>query len=134
MLKHAGLGSAFTAISDVATKALPIIGSGYLIYQAIDKVKRDARCQRIIRELHDTDPEIRKIDPQTLLQWYGTIYNYSPKLAADKETVREVLRNFARFGKIDLQVLKSLAETESKMDSSASEGPLGGRNIIKWLK
>ena len=66
---------------------------------------------------------LKEVDRERLLEWYATIYHYAPKMSLDKVTVRELLQQFARFGRIDLQTLKTMAETEKALSQSkSSEG------------
>lgn len=60
---------------------------------------------------------------------YATIYHFAPKVSLDKVAVREVLQGFARFGKVDLQTLKMLAETEKALADPQSKAGVWG-NIL----
>lgn len=54
------------------------------------------------------------------MEWYATIVHFAPTVSLDKNAVREILQGFARFGRVDLQTLKLLADTEKSMASDNS--------------
>ena len=96
------------------------------LHKAYTKVHNDVTRKHIIQDLHLNDPILRDVDNEKLLEWYATIYHFAPKFSLDKNAVREVLQNFARFGRVDVNTLKMLAESERALhaDSSATWGTL----------
>lgn len=89
--------------------------SGYAIKCRLDKIHNDVRKTRIVEDLALNDPILKKIDKATLYNWYALLDYYAPTLAKNKFTVQEVLQNIAQFGKIDLNTIKMLVETENKI-------------------
>ena len=106
--------------------------SGVLIKKLIDSIKNDSNKKRIIEDLALNDPVLKEVEKSTLLEWYATLCHYAPTLCTDKQTVGEVLRNFARFGKIDINTLKMLADTEKSI-SSARENDTNFVDLTKFV-
>lgn len=105
---------------------------GVLLKKAIDSIRNDSNKKRIIEDLALNDPVLKEVEKPTLMEWYATVCHYAPTLCTDKQTVSEVLRNFARFGKIDLSTLKMLADTEKSI-SSSREDELGFADLTKYV-
>ena len=106
-----------------------IVLAGMAVTKAYNAVQNDATRKNLINDLHMNDPVLSKVDGEQLLEWYATIYHFAPKFSLDKSAVREVLQNFARFGRVDVNTLKMLAETEratAQADSGTSWGNLFG--------
>ena len=128
MVKHGGFGidslaSAAKAVGSIAPLLNAGIVGGYALRQLIARLQNDNRRKAIIEDLSATDSMLKEVDRERLLEWYATIYHYAPKMSLDKVTVRELLQQFARFGRIDLQTLKTMAETEKALSQSkSSEG------------
>ena len=106
--------------------------SGVLIKKMIDNIKNDSNKKRIIEDLALNDPVLKEVEKSTLLEWYATLCHYAPTLCTDKQTVGEVLRNFARFGKIDINTLKMLADTEKSI-SSARDNDTKFNDLTKFI-
>lgn len=109
-----------------------IIGLGTLgIYAAnklVSKIQNDTRRKALIEDLSRNDPILKEVDKVTLLQWYATIYHIAPQMSLDRVAVREILQQFARFGRVDLQTLKMMAETEAAI----AEGSKGSK-VKDWI-
>ena len=91
--------------------------AGGLLKSTYDAIRRNQKAKQVFESVSN-DPQLAKIDKGTLLEWYASIYHYSPTAATDKSTVKELLKQFATFGKVDLQTLKTLAEMEDKSTSA----------------
>lgn len=87
-----------------------------------DKLKGDNRRKAIFESLC-WDPMFKDMDKSQLLQWYTTIYHYAPRTSLDKVATKELLRQFMTFGRVDLQTLKTLAETEKAMAEAENKSP-----------
>ena len=106
----------------VATATLGALGLGANVMKTlINKIQNDMRRKAIIEDLANYDPILKNVDREQLKEWFATMYFYAPSMTADKNTVKEVLTGFARFGKIDLPTLKTLSETEEKLRKSRSD-------------
>jgi len=90
------------------------------LHRAYTSIQNDAQRKQLISDLHLNDPFLKEVPEEQLLEWYSTIYHFAPKFSLDKSAVREVLQNFARFGKVDVNTLKMLAETEKAMTSNTA--------------
>lgn len=128
MEKYAGYfsGLATLAKSNPVTATTFVLGtvglSANIIRNIINKIQNDVRRKEIIEDLAAHDPVLSKVDKDQLKEWYATMYYYAPSMTVDKNTVREVLTGFARFGKIDIQTLKMLAETERTLFAREEQG------------
>ena len=92
---------------------------GTIAYDRIKrKIENEPRRRAILDDLSTNDPIISEADPEKVLQYYATIYNFAPEIALDKNAVQELLQHFIRFGRIDLQTLKTLAETEKTIEAN----------------
>lgn len=115
-----------------------VVGVGMLgigaaaLYKAYTKLHNDATRKHIIQDLHLNDPILRDVDNEKLLEWYATIYHFAPKFSLDKNAVCEVLQNFARFGRVDVNTLKMLAETEKALNASDSKSSSWG-DVLKGV-
>lgn len=106
------LGRAAETVANVGTITAAVSVGGLALKRAVDKISNDTRRKALIDDLVRNDPVLQKVDKDQVMEWYATIYGVAPSLSTDKSAVREVLQNFARFGRADLQTLKMLAETE----------------------
>lgn len=95
-----------------------LIASGFLLNRLKQKIQNNPRSRALIEDLIQNDPLIKEEDRDTVLQYYATIMNVAPSLALDKNAVRELLKQFIRFGKVDIQTLKILADTEKNIQQS----------------
>lgn len=97
-------------------KALSSIASGGLVLKMLyDKINNDVTRKAILEDLSLNDPILKNIPKPQLLEWYATIYKFSPRASSDKTAVREILQSFAKFGKVDMQTLKLLSDIEENM-------------------
>lgn len=113
------LGTFSTSTSKMLAVGSLVMG-GAAIAKAVKEVKNDVRRKRLITELHTTDPVLSELPPEQILEWYATIYNFAPHFSLDKSAVKEVLQNFARFGRVDVNTLKMLADTEKSTQQAAA--------------
>lgn len=100
-----------------------VVTGGLVIGKVINKIKNDIRRKSLLEDLHLNDPLLRDIDKAQLMEWYATIVHFAPTVSLDKNAVREILQGFARFGRVDLQTLKLLADTEKSMTTD---------NTVPW--
>ncbi len=95
-----------------------LLGGGYAFNKIKTKLQNDIRRKTIIEDLANNDPILRNEDKETILQYYATIYNVAPTISLDKNAVKELITSFVRFGRVDVQTLKTLAETERNVTQS----------------
>ena len=123
--KQAGAGELAKNLITAGDTAKAVMSIGGLLFGAgglamkriFDKINNDTRRKALIEDLANNDPLLKDIDKATVMQWYASIYRVAPSLSMDKSTVREVLHTFARFGRVDMQTLKMLSETEKNISS-----------------
>ncbi len=138
MRKYAGLmnmvSNASTLIGGIGT-----ICSGLMLGKAyLAKLNNDTRRRAIIEDLARNDAVLRQVPKDKLISWYGVIFQYSPRTSLNKEVTRDLLQSFARIGKIDLQTVKTLAETEKAVvggmkDFESVNGGIGGSSGMgRW--
>lgn len=127
LIKEAGIFGAaqevakgFSMPSSALRIGAGIALSGLVMKKLVDKLNNDINRKALIENLAISDPVLKNVDKKQLLEWYATIYHCAPKLSLDKATVREVLTTFARFGKVDVQTLKTLAESEENIAKADS--------------
>lgn len=131
--KSAGDIKDMISIGGAAAKiGVGIVLTGAVIKQIIDKINNDANKKRIIEDIALNDPTLKSIDKKKLMEWYATINYYAPTLANDKHTVSEVLRQFAMFGKIDINTLKMLADTEKSV-SATHTSSIGLSDLVRFV-
>ena len=104
--------SAMKLLAGVATAAGVSL---FALSKAVGKVMADARKKRVLEELKKEDPIIKAASPGKVLAFYGTIQLMAPRLAADKNIVKELLQNFIKFDRVDLNSIKTLADTHKSM-------------------
>lgn len=75
--------------------------------------------QQVITKLLNTDPILKNADRESVLSYYKTICNMAPKVSQDENVVKDLLHNFVKFGRIDLQSLKLLTDTEKAYSDTA---------------
>lgn len=106
------------------TQKIPIAGAlisgGIILGKALNSIKNDIRRKSLLEDLHLNDPLLHEIDKAQLMEWYATIVHFAPTVSLDKNAVREVMHGFARFGRVDLQTLKMLADTEKNMSTEST--------------
>lgn len=98
----------------------------------ISRLNNDSRRKAIIEDLARNDMLLRQVPKDQLISWYGVICQYGPKTSLNKEVTKELLHTFARFGKIDMPTLKTIADTEKSL-ASATELSMG-RMFGNWLQ
>lgn len=119
------LGNFSTSTSKMLAVGSLVMG-GAAIAKAIKEVNNDVRRKRLITELHTTDPILSGLPPEQILEWYATIYHFAPHFSLDKSAVKEVLQNFARFGRVDVNTLKMLADTEKSTQQASKDSKSWG--------
>lgn len=87
-----------------------------------NKIQNDLRRKSLLEDLMRNDPIISKADKDQVLQFYATIFHVAPHLSADKNTVKDLLRNFITFDKVDLNSIKMLADAEKNMGTIHGSG------------
>lgn len=87
-----------------------------------NRIKSSTRHKAVIDDLMTNDPIIREADPEEMAQIYATIYKLAPGLALEKPAVREIMQNYAKMGRLDMQTVKMLVEANDKMGSNPSSG------------
>ena len=107
-----------------------IVTGGLVIGKVINKIKNDIRRKSLLEDLRLNDPLLRDIDKAQLMEWYATIVHFAPTVSLDTNAVREILQGFARFGRVDLQTLKMLADTEKSM---ATENTVPWGSVLKMI-
>lgn len=104
-----------------------LLTGGIVLKSLYDKLQNDSRRKSLLESVTSSDPVLKDVDKAKLLEWYATLYHYAPTVSLDKNSVRELLLQFARFGKVDMQTLKLLAETEKSLAEA-------DRNRSVWNK
>ena len=116
------------------TQKIPIAGAlisgGIIVGKALNSIKNDIRRKSLLEDLYLNDPLLHEIDKAQLMEWYATIVHFAPTVSLDKNAVREVMHGFARFGRVDLQTLKMLADTEKSMTAGDS---VSWGSVLKML-
>lgn len=123
--QNSGSGGFLSNFSTSGHKMMAVgslVGLGLLINKTVKNIKNDNTRKRLLAELQTSDPVLSQVDPDQLLEWYATIYHFAPNFSLDKAAVREVLQNFARFGRVDVNTLKMLADTEKSSQQAADVG------------
>lgn len=89
--------------------------AGMGISALLSKIQNDVRRKAIIEDLYMNDPLISQAPKDEVLQYYATIYNLAPKVSLEKNVVKELLQNFIKFGRVDVNTAKTLVDTEKGM-------------------
>lgn len=118
--KQAGLMDVVSKGGAIGNSVGGLVSGGLLLKALYNRIRNDIQRKAIIEDLSLNDPILKKVDKAQLLEWYASIYNASPKVSADKAAVRELLRNFAAYGKVDIQTIKLLSETEKNLSPKPS--------------
>jgi len=132
--KTIGSGLNSAKIDDVATAAklsgglaaAAVIG-GWGIKKVIDKISNDYKRKALLEDLILNDPILKQEDPNRVKEYYATIYMAAPDISADKSVVRELLRTFVKFGRVDINSINLLVDTQQKYIKGNEPGklPLG---------
>lgn len=96
------------------------------LYRIIDSFRSDAQRRNLIEDLYKTDPVLSQLDHDQVIEWYAAIVHFAPHFSLDKAAVKEVLENFARFGRVDVNTLKMLAETEKATSNARKDSGSSG--------
>jgi lipoate-protein ligase A len=123
------VGKALDVISVSPQKAMGVgglVAGGAILHKAYANVQNDVRRKNLFNDLRLNDPVLSQVPEEQLLEWYATIYHFAPKFSLDKSAVREVLQNFARFGRVDANTLKMLADTEKATQQADAAGKSWG--------
>lgn len=96
------------------------------IASVYNKLVQDPKRKRILEELVREDPILRDADTEKLLEYYAVIYHIAPSITLNKGALREPLKNFVRFDKVDVATMKTLAELEDKITSNGIKGGPSG--------
>ena len=132
--KTIGGGFKSTNIDEVATAAklsgglaaAAVIG-GWGINKVINKISNDFKRRALLEDLILNDPILKQEDPNRVKEYYATIYMAAPDISADKTVVRELLRTFVKFGRVDINSINLLVDTQQKYVKGNEPGklPLG---------
>jgi hypothetical protein len=123
MNKYAGFASDIAAAKDLLTvggMAATAVMAGKSI---VNKLNNDTRRKALIEDLARNDSILRQVPKDKLIAWYGVIYQYGPQTSLNKEVTKDLLHTFARFGRVDMPTLKTLAETEKAMAGTNAWSP-----------
>lgn len=113
-------GNVPTAV--LVTAGIAGIAAGMRGISAVyNKLLNDPKRKRILEQLIAEDPILRDADKDKLLEYYAVIYHVAPSITLNKGALREPLKNFVRFDKVDVATMKTLAELEDKMRSHKSD-------------
>ncbi len=110
LLKNMG-----TLTKDMSIGAFALTSAGLGMKAVINKIQNDTRRSAIIQDLIETDPVLKEADPDQVMEYYAMIYRVAPRLSLEKLAVKELLQNFIKFGRVDIQSIKMIAETEHKL-------------------
>ena len=131
MRKYAGLANIVGTLSTVAG-GVGTLASGIMMGKAyLAKLNNDTRRRAIIEDLARNDAILRQVPKDKLISWYGVIFQYSPRTSLNKEVTRDLLQSFARIGKVDLQTVKTLAETEKAVVGGIADSARAG-GTFSW--
>ena len=100
---------------------LALIGSvatAHLAHKAYKQIMQNTRKKALIEDLLMTDPIIKNADKAEVMEYYALIDHMAPSISTEKPAVRELLQTFVRFGRVDMNTLKLLAETEKNKKQS----------------
>lgn len=131
--KTAGFFETMTGPVQKTIGSIGVIGTTAMaLAEAYKKISHDMQRKKMIEDLGRTDPVLSKVEPEQLMDWYATIYHLAPTVSLDKSSVQEILQNFARFGRVDVNTLKMLADTEKSVsDAKTKSYPWG--NVFSGL-
>lgn len=123
MEKQAGIKDILDSGLELGKYVGPILSGGLLLKSLYAKISNDIRRKSIIEDLSLNDPVLKNVGKAKLMEWYATIYHFSPKVSLDKTATADLLRNFASFNKVDMQSLKLLSETEKNLSPKPAVSP-----------
>jgi hypothetical protein len=96
------------------------IVTGFMVKKIFDKIRSCSIRRAMLEDLTLNDPFIKQADPERVKEFYATIYHLAPDLSKDKNTVKELLRNFIKFDRVDLQSVKTLVDSQKALSSNKS--------------
>ena len=91
--------------------------SSFALSKAIRTIQNNTRKKALIEDLMTTDPIISKADKAQVLEYYALIDNIAPAVSLERPIVRELLQSFIRFGRVDINTLKMLTETQKNHEA-----------------
>lgn len=89
--------------------------TGYLAQKAVRDLMNRHDRKAMIEDLCMSDSIIGQADPERVKEFYATIHHIAPSISGDKNVVRELLQNFIKFDRVDLNSVKALADTHKSM-------------------
>jgi hypothetical protein len=89
--------------------------AGYLASKAVKNLMNQHDRKALVEDLCMNDAIIRQADPERVKEFYATIHHIAPSISNDKNVVRELLQNFIKFDRVDLNSVKALADTHKSM-------------------
>ena len=92
------------------------------VSKAIRAIQSNTRQKALIEDLILTDPMIKQADKREVLEYYAMIVSIAPAISLEKPIIRELLQTFIRFGRVDMQTLKTLAETQRNAEQGKPAG------------
>jgi len=93
----------------------------------IDGLMNDHTRKALLEDLLLNDIIISQADPEKVKSFYATIHHLAPKLSGDKNIVRELLQNFVKFDRVDMNSIKAMADTQKSMSN-------GDTSLISMLR
>ena len=91
------------------------------ISKAIRAIMNNTRKKALIEDLMISDPVIKNADKEQVLEYYALIDHIAPAISLEKPIVRELLQTFVRFGRVDMNSLKLLTETQKNYATAKKE-------------
>lgn len=125
--------NAFNALGDKNTSAAlgsmgKLFAAGglmaYGVNQLMTKLQNDTRRKALIDDLITNDPILKSAGKQQVMEFYLTIMQVAPSISLDRNIVKELLQNFVKFGRIDINTIKTLAEIEKTHSQTTSSSLL----------
>ncbi|MCB5270506.1 MAG: hypothetical protein LHW56_01520 [Candidatus Cloacimonetes bacterium] len=86
--------------------------TGFALATKIKQLRNSIRHKAILEDLIATDPIIKQAPREQVVEAYATIYHLAPRVALEKQLVREILQHVVKFGRMDMQTVKMLTDTE----------------------
>ena len=116
-------------------------GVGALIRHSKDK-RLNNEIKDSYKQMFDEVPRLKDLDPHKVDNHFGVLVKYAPALAANPIVAGSFVESSASMNTIDINTIKALAETQHRIDDTASptEGhfdrgvSLATRSVIPWAK
>jgi hypothetical protein len=125
------LGRNMDATKLLGGYATSAVLGAYGMKKVIDGILNDRSRWGMLEDLMMNDGIISKAEPQRVKEFYATIHHLAPSISGDKNVVRELLQNFVKFDRVDINSVKALADTQ-KSFTSGQKG-LGEKINLKTL-